>query len=353
MSVGKAMAGASVWAWEQFGDQVKPGFLAFLKRKWEDAKEDNEKLRYADKKWKDFNWGQAAERYKGHMHEFYGHVRVIGTTEPISLDNIFTDVYLLEKPQAFQRFDISRLKEIQIEPSQLKGSKRFKGLKVLVQKRGHRLYILGKPGAGKTTFLKYLVHQSLIKELDKIPIFVTLKDWASSGVGLTDFIAQQFDICGFPDALPFIEFILETEKSVVLLDGLDEVPEQDNLRTQVITTLHDFCKKYRKAQVVLTCRVAATDYSFTEFTYIEMADFSKNQINIYSRKWFGNEVEKADRFLQELNKPDNRGVLDLGRSPLLLSMICLAFDETLSIPKRRVELYEDALDALLKKMGRF
>ena len=30
-------------------------------------------------------------------------------------------------------------------------------------------------------------------------------------------------------------------------------------------------------------------------------------------------------------------------------MICLAYDETLNIPKRKVELYEEALDALLKK----
>lgn len=57
MSVGKAMVGAGAWAWDQFGEQVKPRFLAFLKRKSEDAKENSERLRYADKKWKDFNWG--------------------------------------------------------------------------------------------------------------------------------------------------------------------------------------------------------------------------------------------------------------------------------------------------------
>lgn len=113
MSVGKAVAGASAWAWEQFGDQVKPGFLSFLKRKWDDAKEDSERLRYADKKWKDFNWGQAAERYKKHMQEIYGHIRVIGTTEPIPIGDIFTDVYILEKPQAYNRFDITKLHEAQ------------------------------------------------------------------------------------------------------------------------------------------------------------------------------------------------------------------------------------------------
>ncbi len=57
MSVGKAAAGAGAWAWEQFGDQVKPGFLAFLKRKWEDTKEESEKLRYAESKWNKFQLG--------------------------------------------------------------------------------------------------------------------------------------------------------------------------------------------------------------------------------------------------------------------------------------------------------
>jgi predicted NACHT family NTPase len=101
--------------------------------------------------------------------------------------------------------------------------------------------------------------------------------------------------------------------------------------------------------VIITCHVAATDYSFTEFTYSEMADFSENQVELYVRKWFGKEYKKAEMFLTELRKPENRGLQDLGQSPLLLSMFCPAYNETLKIPKRRVELYEEALDALLKK----
>jgi len=39
----------------------------------------------------------------------------------------------------------------------------------------------------------------------------------------------------------------------------------------------------------------------------------------------------------------------LAKTPLLLALLCLAYDETLSFPRRRVELYEDAINALLKK----
>src|SRR6185295_3995291 len=46
---------------------------------------------------------------------------------------------------------------------------------------------------------------------------------------------------------------------------------------------------------------------------------------------------------------DNKGLRDLARTPLLLTLLCLAFNETLTFPQRRVEIYEEALNALLKK----
>jgi hypothetical protein len=350
MSVIKATASAGVWVWEHLGNQIKSGFFAFIKRKWEDTKESSEGLRHAEKKWADFNWGQAAERYKKHMQEIYGHIRVIGTTEPIPIGEIFTDVYILEKPQAYRRFDITHLHEIQDEPDNLSEGIRTRGLKVVVSKRGHRLYILGKPGAGKTTFLKYLVHQTIVAdELGKLPIFVTLREWDAQHVELIDFVTQQFSVCNFPDAKQFIEYLMETGQAILLFDGLDEVPEHDEQRKRMTEELQKFWRKYDNTQMIITCRVAATDYSFTEFTYIEMADFNEHQVDNYAANWFRKEPQKAEAFLNALRRPENRGLLDLAHSPLLLSMICLAYDETLVIPKRRVELYEEALDALLKK----
>ena len=350
MSVAKVAASVGIWAWERFGNHIQSGFFAFIKRKWKDTKEKSEALQRVEKKWMNFNWGQAAERYKEHMQNIYGYIRVIGTTEPISIGDIFTDVYILEKPQAFRRYDITRLQEIQDEPDKLSDGVRTQGLQVVVSRRGQRLYILGKPGAGKTTFLKYLVHQTTIAdELEKLPIFVTLREWDVSKVELIDFITEQFHVCNFPDARQFVEYLLETGQAIVLFDGLDEVPEHDGQRKDTTEELQKFWRKYQKTQIIITCRIAATDYSFTEFTYIEMADFSELQVDNYAVNWFRKEPQKASMFLNEIKKSENRGLYDLAHSPLLLSMICLAYDETLIIPKRRVELYEEALDALLKK----
>lgn len=104
------------------------------------------------------------------MQEIYGHIRVISTTEPIPIGEIFTDVYILEKPQAYRRFAINQLQKLQQEPEYLEDEKRTRGLKIVVSDKGHRLYVLGKPDAGKTTFMKYLVSQKIVAdELSKLP----------------------------------------------------------------------------------------------------------------------------------------------------------------------------------------
>ena len=47
-------------------------------------------------------------------------------------------------------------------------------------KKGKNLFILGKPGAGKTTFLKYLTVQAAQYKLNQLPIFISLNEWANN-----------------------------------------------------------------------------------------------------------------------------------------------------------------------------
>src|SRR4029077_20029388 len=91
-----------------------------------------------------------------------------------------------------------------------------------VVKTHARLFLLGKPGAGKTTLMKWLVIRSATGDLDKTPIFVTLKEWSDSHErDLVAFIARQFEIHGFPDAKLFVEALLAEGQAQLLFDGLD------------------------------------------------------------------------------------------------------------------------------------
>ncbi len=79
-----------------------------------------------------------------------------------------------------------------------------------------------------------------------------------------------------------------------------------------------------------------------------MADFSDEQIRAYVKKWF-EDRQTQDSFFKAFFHPDNEGLRELGCIPLLLSLLCLNFEETLTFPHLRAKIYEEAIDALLKK----
>jgi len=266
----------------------------------------------------------------------------------VPLEGIFTDVFILDKPSAFRYFDIMQLHE---DPEKLRAweSERKNGLKIVQQIENNRLFILGKPGAGKTTFLKYLTLQAVQSKLHKISIFVSLHEWSNSGLDLMPFLVKQFEICHFPNAQAFIEHILTTGDAIVLFDGLDEVKQEGDKRSQIIDMLKNFSKQYLSTQILITCRIAATDYFFEQFTYMEVADFTEEQMRIYAENWFKNNPEKKQAFFQEWEKSEHENLRDLSKIPLLLSLLCLTFDETLNFPTQRAKIYKEILNVLLKK----
>ena len=127
--------------------------------------------------------------------------------------------------------------------------------------------------------------------------------------------------------------------------------------SQVTQMIEQFSRQYDGCHIVVTCRIAATEYMFDPaFIYLELADFAPDQVDAFVRNWFWDRerrpekgVRLAERMLAEWAKPEHEGIRDLGRNPLLLTLLCLNYAETLSFPARRVEIYQEALDALLKK----
>jgi hypothetical protein len=326
-----AISGVGAWVWDKYGKSLTDKAAEAFKGRW--AK---------------FKWKDASEKYRAKIKKLYGTMQIMGMAEPVPLDDIFTDVYMLDKLTAFGRFDIRRLKQMSADPNAPPPkAKRINGLR-LVKEKGN-LFILGKPGAGKTTFLKYIALRAAEQLINKVPIFISLKEWADSELELLPFVAECFDKCDFPDAQPFVEELLKSGSAIVLFDGLDEVNQESGQRDKQTREMNNFVEKYDRTQCLITCRIAASDYSFKPFTYVEIADFTEKQIQIFVGHWFRKDEETRDKFLTEFAKDDNKGLRDLARTPLLLTLLCLAFNETLTFPQRRVEIYEEALDALLKK----
>jgi len=323
-----ASAGAK-WFWEKHGKDLAG-------KAWGKVKE----------RWSMFRWQEAEETYRAALKEQHSTTRVLGNPRKISVEGIFTDVYVLDKLTAVQRVNFEHLRDIPLLHDVLQiPVKRRPALRLAVNEK--RLFVLGKPGAGKTTLLKYITLQACVGKIKRTPVFVSMKDWADSGSELLAFLALQFKICAFPDAEAFIDRLLASGNILLLFDGLDEVGLDH--RQELMQVINKISKLYRDSQIIITCRIAATEFVFDQFTYLEIADFDEKQIRLFAGKWFQAESFKLNAFLKEIEAPGNRRLRELAKTPLLLALLCLSFEETLKFPSRRVELYRESLDALLKR----
>ena len=118
-------------------------------------------------------------------------------------------------------------------------------------------------------------------------------------------------------------------------------------RSGVVSELDYLSDKYRKNKFIVSCRTAVYSYFFEDFTEVEMAHFAEDSIRSFVYSWFNSNQADAAACWAELCAQPN--IMELASVPLLLTMICLAYQETHMLSNNRADLYRDAIDALLKK----
>lgn len=290
-----------------------------------------------------------------------GTVRLLDTAQPIDIEDIYISADILESITSQRWVNISDLQSF----NQLEFDRY--GLGQIYQERvpavqaitSHsKLMVLGKPGTGKTTFLQYIALKCNQGELlpDRVPIFIRLKNFAedaseSGNFSLLSHLLQ--DLVKSDISEQQVETLLHHGKALILLDGLDELQEED--RSEILKQIRKLSQEYYKNQFVITCRIAAQQYQFEEFTDIEIADFDFSQIEAFAQKWFisvGKNAKKvglvkATRFMQKLQLSENRQIRELARTPLLLHLACSVFQAMSDFPAKRSDLYKQALEILL------
>lgn len=296
------------------------------------------------------------------IQERCGTIRILDMSHPVDVKDLYIDVNILEQITGRRHKRIEEfLQECELENFDRFGfgnivEERIAGIKAVEKYK--KLILLGKPGAGKTTFLKHLAIQCNEGrfEQDRVPIFITLKDFAEveNKPNLLEYISQKDLHRYIPTASVTIQDdltdcflqVFEAGEALILLDGLDEVKSEDYER--VVKEISDFSERFWKNHFILTCRIAAWDYTFEKFTEVEVADFDEQQIARFATKWFEpQKTVSAKAFLAYLDR--NPRIKQLAVSPLLLTLVCLAFEESGDCPSTRSELYKEGIDALLKK----
>lgn len=240
--------------------------------------------------------------------------------------------------------------------------------------------VLGDPGAGKTTFLKFLALRLARGEGEKIglgdflPILLPIAAFANAlqtrDIPLDDFIAEYFAGIGADLPIgPMLSEALKAGRALILLDGLDEVRNL-NMRNTVVERVMDFFAFHRRQgnKFVLTSRVVgyrAVRPSAEDTIECTIVDFEDDEIEEFVGYWTtalekqaqGNthtaradaETERRE-LLNAINQ--NPGVRQLASTPLLLTILALMKRQGVSLPERRVQLYDQYVTTLLSTWNR-
>ena len=300
---------------------------------------------------------QVQSHYSKKVQNLYSKIQLLNR-ERVDVDSLYVDVYFLKNLSSESYATIPKLLESSSDSKDNfdrlglgKRQKRSPGLVAVEQ--SPRLVVLGKPGSGKSTFLRHLAVSCSKKELfaDCIPILIELRAVGDTNrLNLLDLIHREFGLT----KLEQTKQILDNGKALILLDGLDEV--QMRLQKTIQDSLIDFSKQYYKNRFILTCRTQTTEYILPNFDYAEVADFNSEQVESFAQNWFQalaetpQEGEKLkEQFIAKLNQPENKQTIELAVTPVLLSLTCWVFTDLKDLPSKRSDLYTEGFNLLLSK----
>lgn len=289
-----------------------------------------------------------------------GTLHLLDVSKPINFHDLYIDVNICEEISAKRWLNIADLQQPYSQNiNSMVGNRvcqeRISGLEAV--KKYPKMLVLGKPGAGKTTFL-----QSIAISCDRgifqpnyLPIFINLRSFAeevreSPQLSLLSHIHDYFINFDIPETELITVF--EHGRALILLDGLDEIIGED--AEIVINKLWKFIHKFYKNQIIITCRLVLP-YHFYGFTEVEIADFNKTQIADFARRWFlaftpnspAQAQILAQKFIKKLELAENALILELAATPILLNLTCLVFQSIADFPSNHLQIYQQALDLLL------
>lgn len=302
---------------------------------------------------------RAAEEYAHKYFQRYGRSRFLGKPQSIPLKSVYIPIQVWRESDIHQCDSLEKLTNIfsqsDVRRWQFIYSDRLPGIQAANQHQ--YLMVLGEPGTGKSTFLRHIALEVLqgenfgaIGDYKYIPVFIDLREMINLNVSIEKFISTEFANSKFPFSERLTQKALTKGKLLILLDGLNEVPE--NQIGNVTWQIKSLIARYPRNRLIASCRTASYRYKLTSFTNILISPFDENQVERFLCNWFHSDSEElnltAFACWESLQNPENNRAKELAKNPLYLSLLCLVYDRDKSFPKSLQSLYQRGWQVLIE-----
>ncbi len=343
--------------------------------------------------------GQAKQAYLAAVIADSRPLRLVGLDEHagdpnstrLSLEDIYvalnTTTMVEENPKKAKKRTKKKSEEDEILalPGREK-SRPLSALEALVKAAGARIVLLGFPGTGKSTFVRYLalrMAQELAGEPRRLdgwqgpsvlPVAISLGRFAetvpSSAKQGTVSMLEEFLVstlkadvreAGFA---PLILDVIREDGGLVLFDGLDEVADL-NLRPIVTQAVQAFVEKYGRnpnSRFLVTCRTYSYQdprWQLTKWPVYELALLNQEQIEQFVHAWYDQHTlldqsraqeykEKRGKLLAALRPGDRRRLYEVAPFPIILTIMAIVH-ASYELPDSRAQVYMQCVELLLEK----
>jgi HEAT repeat protein len=249
-----------------------------------------------------------------------------------------------------------------------------------VARRSRRVVVLGDPGSGKSTALRFLALAFAegtqgefgltdLADARRLPILVPLSAYAEARRAQPDLPLAEFLPRHFSETLKVGDFsalfaeALRTGDAVVFLDGLDEMLTFDD-RAGAMRAVAEFAAAHPNVRIMLSSRIAGYVGGALpgDFETVTLAPFDRAAIETFAKNWaLAFEAGEADADAlsdaarQRAQKRgenlaaaviENPNVERLATNPLMLTLLALIHHQGTRLPNRRVDLYRLCVEAL-------
>jgi hypothetical protein len=199
------------------------------------------------------------------------------------------------------------------------------------------LIIEGIVGQGKSIYLRHLATSEIrSNQTDNFPIFIelrTLSEKLSLENSIKNFL-EDVNIDGYDDET--FEYVMGSGKFVLLLDAFDELDE--DVTKETFQQIERYSDRYDKLRIIITSRPSSEIQKSTKFKIFRLAPLGEFDYTPFLTKLGLGSVFIAELKTSIKNSPSK--ISDLIKTPLMLTLVVLAYRSVKEIPENLPDFFE-------------